>query len=174
MAVLRTAVTADVQGELAGVRAGVPNGVQSGARKPSRVRNGLSMLVYSSGYPLLGAALWIGARNGEWFRASLLVALGVFMSFVGWALLDDTRNAHDGDGAAERERQHQAACVYLALYNRAGAIIVLLGSYAIAATAQGWPTPQTFIGWFALVWIPLFASFAFPVERRSPSIDIDE
>jgi hypothetical protein len=176
MSVLHAPITSDVQTELprvpAGVPAGVPIGIQTGTRNAGRVRNGIAMLVYSAGYPLLAAALWTGARNGDWFRASLLVALGVFTSFVGWALLHVAGDAHRG--AAERGRQHQASCVYLALYNRAGAIIVLLGSYAIAATAQGWPTPQTFIGWFALVWIPLFASFAIPVERSSRSVDFDD
>ena len=48
---------------------------------------------------------------------------------------------------------------YLALYNRAGAIVVLLGSYAVAATLSGMASPETFVGWFALVWIPLFVCF---------------
>ena len=170
MAVLRTPVASDAPAERPHVQDGVPDLVSSRTRNASRVRNGFAMLVYSAGYPLLAVALWIGARDGDWFRASVLVALGVFMSFVGWALLNVAGDAHS-DGAAERERQHQALSVYLALYNRAGAIIVLLGSYAIAAKAQGWPTPQTFIGWFALVWVPLFASFAIPVERNSRSTD---
>ena len=172
MAVLRTPITADAYADSLRARDGVPNGVPTGTRKNSRVRSALAMLVYSAGYPLLAAALWMGARNGNWFRASVFVALGVFMSFVGWALLGAASTAHSDEPAGGREGD-QGASVYLALYNRAGALIVLLGSYAIAATAQGWPTPRTFIGWFALVWVPLFVSFAIPVNCSSGPGDAD-
>ena len=168
MAVLRTSVVADGHIQRSRVRDGMPNGIQIGTRSDSRVRSGLAMVVYSAGYPLLALALWVGARNGDWFRATVFVALGVLTSFVGWALLG---LAHASHAAAERERHHQAISVYLALYNRAGAIIVLLGSYAIVATAQGWPAPGTFIGWFAVAWIPLFVSFAIPVESNSSPPD---
>jgi hypothetical protein len=96
------------------------------------------------------------------------------MSFVGWALLcvASDLSAHDA-AAPERERPHRGAGVYLALYNRAGAIVVLLGSYAVAANSQGWPAPQSFIGWFAVLWVPLFVSFTIPVNRNARSSDTD-
>jgi hypothetical protein len=123
------------------------------------------------GYPLLAAALWTGAWNGDWLRASVLVTVGVLMSFVGWALLcllDDQR----APATARRRPGHlHGATTYLALYNRAGAIVVLLGSYAVVARSQGWPAPQTFLGWFALLWVPLFVSFAIPVDHGSPPMD---
>jgi hypothetical protein len=173
MAVLRTAFMSDAQAELSRVRPGVPSGLHTDIRLGGRVRNAIAMLVYSAGYPLLAVALWMGARNGEWLRSTLFVALGVFVSFAGWALIKATGSGRATETAIEQER-HQTLSVYLALYNRAGAIVVLLGSYAIAATGQGWPTPRTFVGWFVLVWIPLFVSFAIPVDRSSRSIERDE
>ena len=173
MAVLRTPLIADAHTVPSRVSSGAPRGVTAGTRNAGRVRKAFAMLVYSTGYPLLAVALWAGARNGDWFGASVLVALGVFMSFVGWALLGAMDHARASEVAGEAHEQHRASSVYLALYNRAGAIIVLLGSYAIAATAEGWPTPQTFIGWFALVWLPLFVSFAIPVACSAGSDDTD-
>jgi hypothetical protein len=169
MAVLRTSDAAATYAEGSRVLDGVPNGVPTGTRSGRPNRNAIALLVYSTGYPLLASALWSGARNGDWVRASLLVALGVAMSFVGWALLCLTGDAKAGATTRERDRQPHGAGTYLALYNRAGAIVVLLASYAVAARSQGWPTPQTFIGWFVLVWIPLFVSFAIPVDRSSRS-----
>jgi hypothetical protein len=132
-----------------------------------RVRGVIALLVYSTGYPLLALALWTGARDGSWTRASMLVALGVFVSFLGWALLATVDQPDDSEVAAQRESRRFASPLYLALYNRAGAIVVLLGSYAVVARSQGWPTPESFVGWFALVWLPLFVSFAIPVQGAS-------
>jgi hypothetical protein len=174
MAVLRTPGATDMRGSSARVADGARTPVPARARSRARARRGVAMLVYSTGYPLLALALWTGARNGNWERASALVALGVVMSFVGWGLLSAIEDTTDDDEASpEFLRGAVVTSVFLALYNRAGAIVVLLGSYAVAATTQGWPTPQTFIGWFALVWIPLFVSFAIPVERAARRRDPD-
>jgi len=174
MAVLRTPNAAATYAQTPPVLDGVPDGVSKAARRHGRVRSGLAVLVYSTGYPLLAGALWTGARNGQWGRAGVLVMLAIVMSFAGWALLSATGGASGVQPAGESERKYEEIRTYLALYNRAGAIIVLLGSYAVAASSQGWPTPQTFIGWFALVWVPLFVSFAIPVERGIRSADMEE
>jgi hypothetical protein len=176
MSVLRTPGVTDAFGSSARVadRARAPAPARAHSRVRARARRGVAMLVYSTGYPLLALALWTGARNGNWERASALVALGVVMSFVGWGLLSVIDDTDDDEASPEFQRGAVVTSMFLALYNRAGAIVVLLGSYAVAATTQGWPTPQTFIGWFALVWIPLFVSFAIPVEcanrRRDPDL----
>jgi hypothetical protein len=130
-----------------------------------RLRCGTALLVYSTSYPLLAFALWTGAQDGAWTRASIFVAIGVLMSFVGWGLLSsigepNERSAPDGRGNGAFD-----VTVYLALYNRAGAIVVLLESYAVAASSQGWPAPHTFTGWFAVAWIPLLAAFCVPIKR---------
>jgi hypothetical protein len=149
------------------MRIGDEAGTSVHRRAHARGRRAVALVVYSSGYPLLAIALWTGARGGNWSSASALVALAVFMSFLGWGLLaslDDEgakSSTHDPHGFAP------GVAVFLALYNRAGAIVLLLGSYAVTARLQGWPTPVSFVGWFALVWIPLFISFAMPVERAS-------
>lgn len=140
----------------------------------ARLRRGFAMLVYSTGYPMLALALWIGARDGNWGRASVLVALGVIMSFIGWALLSIYRDG-SADGASSRYKGGEAVTnVFLVLYNRAGAIVVLLGSYAVAASSNGWPMPRSFMGWFFLVSIPLFVSLAIPVDgatrRKDPDV----
>jgi hypothetical protein len=150
-------------------RVGAPAHAHTSTR--SRVRGGIALLVYSTGYPLLALALWIGARDGSWTRAGILVALGVFVSFLGWAVLGMVGQSDDGEAAMRRDVRPFASCLYLALYNRAGAIVVLLGSYAVVARSQGWPAPETFVGWFALVWLPLFVSFAIPVRDSSRSGD---
>jgi hypothetical protein len=130
---------------------------------------------YSASYPLLGVALWRGAHDGEWVLASVLVALGILTSFIGWALLSSIGEPPERSAPRSSSGGRPVdATVYVALYNRAGAIVVLLESYAVAATSQGWPMPQTFIGWFALVWIPLLAAFLVPVERSSPRGDARE
>jgi hypothetical protein len=147
---------------------------RSHVRARMRVRCGIALAVYSGSYPLLGAALWRGARDGAWEIASILVAMGVIASFVGWGLLSSIReprerNATNGSGGRPVD-----ATVYIALYNRVGAIVILLESYTVAATSQGWPMPQTFAGWFALVWIPLLVAFLVPVERSSSRGDARE
>jgi len=97
------------------------------------------------------------------------------MTFIGWTFLCPADKQHDdADVRRERELEPASSRVYVALYNRAGAIVILLGSYAVAARTQGWPTPETFVGWFALVWVPLFVSFAIPVESSSPPSDSEE
>jgi hypothetical protein len=133
----------------------------------SRFQCGVALFVYSTTYPLLAYALWTGARDGAWARASIFVALGVFMSFAGWGLLSSVdvpkeRSARGGPAGAAFD-----VTVFLALYNRAGAIVVLLESYSVAASSQGWPTPHTFNGWFALTWIPLLAAFCVPIKRSA-------
>ncbi len=136
-------------------------------------RRTLALIVYCTGYPLLAFALWLGARNGSWSRASAFVALGVFASFVGWILIGSSEAASE-ERANGAVHSPSSLGVFLSLYNRAGAIVTLLGSYAVSARAQGWPTPDTFIGWFALVWIPLFAAFAVPVDRASNRFEVSE
>jgi hypothetical protein len=131
----------------------------------ARLRRGFAMLVYSTGYPMLAVALWIGARDGSWARASLLVALGVIMSFIGWALLSIYRDRIEGGSSPHYKRGEAVTSVFLVLYNRAGALVVLLGSYGLAAASNGWPIPRSFMGWFFLVSIPLFVALAIPVER---------
>jgi hypothetical protein len=139
-----------------------------------RIRCGIALMVYSASYPLLGVALWRGAREGEWVLASVLVALGVISSFIGWALLSSIGEPRERGAASGSGSRPVDATVYVALYNRAGAIVVLLESYAVAATSQGWPMPRTFIGWFALVWIPLLVAFFIPVERSPARGDAGE
>jgi hypothetical protein len=139
----------------------------------ARLRWGFAMLVYSTGYPMLALALWIGAQDGNWERASLLVALGVIMSFIGWALLSIYREGSAGGASPKYKRGEAVTSVFLVLYNRAGALVVLLGSYAVAATSYGWPVPQSFMGWFFLVSIPLFVSLAIPVESATRRKDPD-
>jgi hypothetical protein len=139
----------------------------------ARLRVGFAMLVYSTGYPMLALALWIGAREGSWGRASALVALGVIMSFIGWALLSIYR-ARSADGASPSYKRGEAVTnVFLVLYNRAGALVVLLGSYAVTASSHAWPIPRSFMGWFFFVSIPLFVSLAIPVERAARRKDPD-
>jgi hypothetical protein len=140
----------------------------------ARLRLGMAMLVYSTGYPMLALALWIGAQDGNWVRASVLVALGVIMSFIGWAFLSIYRDGNADRASSRYNRGEAVTSVFLVLYNRAGALVVLLGSYAVAASSHGWPIPQSFMGWFFLVSIPLFVSLAIPVEsaRRRPDSDI--
>ena len=171
MAVLRTPDSVATYATASRVLDGVPDRVPNGTPKSSRVRKRVAMLVYSMGYPLLAAALWTGAWNGDWLRASLLVTVGVLMSFIGWALLCLIGDSQATATTRERDRHLHGATTYLALYNRAGAIVVLLGSYAVVARSQGWPAPQTFLGWFALLWVPLFVSFAIPVDHVSPPMD---
>jgi hypothetical protein len=139
----------------------------------ARLRLGFAMLVYSTGYPMLALALWIGAHDGKWARASLLVALGVIMSFIGWALLSIYRDG-SAEGASPRYKRGEAVTsVFLVLYNRAGALVVLLGSYGVAATSHDWPSPHSFTGWFFLISIPLFVSLAIPVESAARRKDPD-
>jgi ABC-type Na+ efflux pump permease subunit len=137
----------------------------------ARLRRGMAMLVYSTGYPMLALALWIGAEDGKWERASLLVALGVIMSFIGWALLSINREGSADRTSPSHKRGETVTSVFLVLYNRAGALVVLLGSYAVAAMSHGWPIPQSFMGRFLLVSIPLFVLFAIPVENATPRKD---
>jgi hypothetical protein len=131
------------------------------------------MLIYSTSYPLLGLALWTGTRNGAWAFATALVALGVLASFVGWGLLSAPDSGSDGESPSHTGVKSAGVSTFLALYNRTGAIVILLGSYTIAASNQGWPLPQSFTGWFALVWVPLFVAFALPVERAPPPRDAE-
>jgi hypothetical protein len=139
----------------------------------ARLRQGFAMLVYSTGYPMLAVALWIGARDGNWARASILVALGVIMSFIGWELLSIYREEY-ADGALLKHKRGEAVTnVFLVLYNRAGALVVLFGSYAVTASSHGWPIPQSFLGWFFLVSIPLFVLLAIPVETATRHKDPD-
>jgi hypothetical protein len=139
-----------------------------------RMRQGFATLVYSTGYPMLALALWIGAKDGNWGRASLLVALGVIMSFIGWALLSIYRDASSGGASSVYKRGDAVTSVFLVHYNRAGALVVLLGSYAVAAISHGWPVPQSFLGWFFLISIPLFVSLAIPVQRTTRRRDPDQ
>jgi hypothetical protein len=132
-----------------------------------RIRCAIALLVYSTSYPLLGFALWIGARDGEWVRTSFLVALGVFMSLLGWGLLSSIGEPKVRSAPGGRWNRPVDVTVFLALYNRAGAIVVLVESYAVAAMSQDWPHPQTFVGWFALVFIPLLAAFCTPIKRST-------
>jgi len=138
-----------------------------------RIRYAIALLSYSASYPLLGIALWRGAHDGEWTLASILVAIGVLTSFVGWGLLSDIDEPREHGVRGSGGRPIDVT-LYIALYNRVGAILVLLESYTVAATSQGWPIPQTFTGWFALVWIPLFTAFVVPVERASTRGDVEE
>jgi hypothetical protein len=138
-----------------------------------RLRLGFAMLVYSTGYPMLALALWIGARDGKWGRASVLVALAVIMSFIGWALLSSYRNSGAGGASPSYKHGEAVTSVFLVLYNRAGALVVLLGSYAVAASSHGWPIPQSLVGWFFLISIPLFVSLAIPVESATSRKDPD-
>jgi hypothetical protein len=147
---------------------------RSHARARVRVRCGIALLIYSASYPLLGVALWRGARDGDWVIASLLVAMGVITSFVGWGLLSAIGEPRVRDELDSSDCRPVDVTVYVALYNRAGAIVILLVSYTVAATSQGWPMPQTFTGWFALVWIPLLAAFFVPVEHSSSRGDAGE
>jgi hypothetical protein len=144
---------------------------RSHLRARMRARCGIALMVYSASYPLLAIALWIGARDGEWAIASILVALGVITSFIGWGMLNSIGGPRDGSTPNGNAGRPVDATVYVALYNRAGAIVVLLESYTVAAMSQGWPTPQTFTGWFALVWIPLLVAFFVPVERSAGRSD---
>jgi hypothetical protein len=173
MAVLRTPnetpAYVDPVRVLDGARASAPG--RAHARAARRARSWFAMVVYSTGYPLLALALWFGAHNGEWTKASTFVALGVIMSFIGWAMLSVAERMNDGESHDEREQQPVPVSVYVTLYNRAGAIVILLGSYAVAASTLGWPVPQTFVGWFVLVWVPLFITFAIPIECSSRSSD---
>ena len=137
------------------------------ARMRSRLQCGVALLVYSTTYPLLAFALWTGARDGAWARASIFVALGVFMSFAGWALLGSIGESTERSARAGPGNASFNVTVFLALYNRAGAIVILLESYSVAASSQGWPTPHTFNSWFALVWIPLLIAFCVPIKRTS-------
>jgi hypothetical protein len=140
----------------------------------ARLRRGFAMLVYSTGYPMLALALWIGARDGNWVRASVLVALGVIMSFIGWALLSIYREGTSGRASSGYKREEAVTSAFLVLYNRAGALVVIIGSYAVAAIPNGWPMPRSFMGWFFLVSIPLFISLAIPLasatSRKDPDI----
>jgi hypothetical protein len=139
-----------------------------------RIRYAIALLSYSASYPLLGIALWRGAHDGEWVLASILVGLGVLTSFVGWGLLSDIGEPRERSTQSSSGSRRVDVTLYIALYNRVGAIVVLLESYTVAATSQGWPIPQTFTGWFALVWIPLFTAFVVPVERSSTRGDVRE
>jgi len=139
----------------------------------ARLRRGFAMLVYSTGYPMLALALWIGARDGNWVRASVLVALGVIMSFIGWALLSIYREGTSGGASPRYKRGEAVTSVFLVLYNRAGALVVIIGSYAVAAASNGWPMPRSFMGWFFLVSIPLFVSLAIPLASATPRKDPD-
>jgi len=139
----------------------------------SRLRKGFAMLVYSTGYPMLAVALWVGAQDGNWVRASVLVALGVVMSFIGWAFLSIYRDERAGGAASKYKRGESVRSVFLVYYNRAGALVVLIGSYAVAATSHDWPIPRSFMGWFFLVSIPLFVSLAIPVESATRRKDPD-
>lgn len=139
----------------------------------ARLRRGFAMLVYSTGYPMLALALWIGARDGNWVRASVLVALGVIMSFIGWALLSIYREGPAGGASPRYKRGEAVTSVFLVLYNRAGALVVIIGSYAVAAASNGWPMPRSFMGWFFLVSIPLFVSLALPIESERRRKDPD-
>ena len=147
-----------------------------GTRIPlrARLRRAFAMLVYSTGYPMLALALWIGARDGNWVRASMLVGLGVIMSFIGWALLSIYRDGSAGGASRRSKRGEAVTSVFLVLYNRAGALVVIIGSYAVAAVSHGWPMPRSFVGWFFLVSIPLFVSLAIPVasatRRKDPDV----
>jgi len=137
------------------------------ARMRSRLQCSAALLVYSTTYPLLAFALWTGARDGAWGRASIFVALGLFMSFAGWALLSSIGDTKERSARGDPGAVAFDVTVFLALYNRAGAIVVLLESYSVAALSQDWPTPHTFNGWFALVWIPLLMAFCVPIKRTT-------
>jgi hypothetical protein len=173
----------EMEDAMTGIRTGEVDTIAYSAPRVARARNtvslrmrlrlGFAMLVYSTGYPMLALALWIGAKDGNWVRASLLVALGVIMSFIGWALLSIYRDESAGGAASGYKRGESVRSVFLVLYNRAGALVVLIGSYAVAATSHGWPIPQSFMGWFFLVSIPLFVSLAIPVESATRRKDPD-
>jgi hypothetical protein len=138
-----------------------------------RVWRGIGMLMYTTSYPLLGLALWTGTQKGAWAAAAALVALGVLASFVGWGLLSAPDRGGDGGSLPHSRTRSPRASTFLALYSRTGAIVIVLGSYTIAARNQGWPLPESFAGWFALVWVPLFVAFVLPVERAPPPRDDD-
>jgi len=172
MAVLRTPDATRAYGDRSPVHARARSGARSrapiGAHTRMRVRRVLALFVYSMSYPLLAVALWTGARDREWVVSSALVALGVLTSFLGWGMLHAAYPERTAGASAERERLPRAGrpagmTTFLALYHRIGAIVVLLVSYAVNARLQGWPAPESFIGWFALVWVPLFIAVAFPV-----------
>jgi hypothetical protein len=137
------------------------------ARMRTRLQCGIALMVYSTTYPLLAFALWTGARDGAWAKASVFVALGVLMSFVGWGMLSSIGEPNERSTNGASGHAAFDVTVFLALYNRAGAIVILLESYSVAASSQGWPTPHTFNGWFALVWIPLLIAFCIPIKRST-------
>jgi hypothetical protein len=93
------------------------------------------------------------------------------MSFAGWALLSSIDDTNERSARGDPGTVAFDVTVFLALYNRAGAIVVLLESYSVAALSQDWPTPHTFNGWFALVWIPLLMAFCVPIKRTSARDD---
>ena len=167
MSVARTSSTAHQYDELS--RVADRARVQSRMQSRQRIRYAIALLAYSASYPLLGVALWRGARNGEWTFASILVALGVIASFIGWGLLSAIGEPRKRSAKIISEYRPVDVTVYVALYNRVGAVVVLLESYTVAATSLGWPMPQSFTGWFALVWIPLFTAFVVPIARTSTS-----
>jgi hypothetical protein len=180
MAVLRTPDATRAYGNRSPVHARARSGSRHrapiGAHTRMLVRRALALFVYSMSYPLLAAALWTGARDRAWGVSSALVALGGLTSFFAWGMLHAVYPECTGDAPAERESlpsadRPAAMTTYLALYHRIGAIVVLLGSYAVNARLQGWPAPESFIGWFALVWVPLFIAVAFPVACVSRPID---
>lgn len=150
----------------------VPDRVR--VKPQERVWWAIAMLVYSTGYPLLGLALWMGVRDGGWARASMLVALGVVTSFLGWGLLSYSDAGGESGASRAQSSRSRGTVVFLALYNRVGAIVILLASYTVTASKEGWPSPESFAGWFAVVWVPLFAAFALPVERAPPPLDANE
>jgi hypothetical protein len=159
------------------VRTGTRRLAPMGALARVRVRRVLALLVYGMSYPLLAVALWTGARDGEWVIGSALVALGVLTSIVGWGMLhvvypERTRDASEERQDAERTGRPPSVTTFLALYHRIGAIVVLLGSYAVNAKVQGWPAPVSFVGWFTMVWVPLLIAVAIPVACASPTSDL--
>lgn len=146
-----------------------------GAHTRALVRRALALFVYSMSYPLFAIALWTGARDRAWGLPSALVALGVVTSLLGWGMLHAVYPERSSGASTEGESSSSSGrppgvTTFLALYHRIGAIVILLGSYEVNAQLQGWPAPVSFIGWFSLVWVPLFIAVAIPVAcapRRS-------
>lgn len=139
-----------------------------------RVHRGIAVFAYSAAYPLLGIALWLGASQGRWVGATFLVALSVVTSFLGWALLAYSDADPCRTGSSDEESEGSSAGVFVALYGRTGAIVIVLASYTVAATTHGWPIPHTVLGWFALAWLPLFVAFTLPVRSAMPSRHADQ